>query len=79
MIKFFSSNISFISQNFRSFRSEKQYINIDAIINIIEKHNISAYLIQETWLDVDFEKILSGYHLFHHGLNEQICKEVRKE
>ena len=56
MIKFFSSNISFISQNFRSFRSEKQYINIDAIINIIEKHNISAYVIQVTWLDVDFEK-----------------------
>ena len=53
---FISNNISFISQNVRSLRSKKQYININAIINTMEKHNISAYLIQETWLDGNFEK-----------------------
>ena len=75
---FVSNNISFISQNVRSLRSKKQYINIDAIINTMEKHNISAYLIQETWLDGDFEKIINGYHLFHHGLKKQICKRGQK-
>ena len=75
---FVSNNISFISQNVRSLRSKKQYINIDAIINTMEKHNISAYLIQETWLDGDFEKIINGYHLFYHGL-KKIVREVRKE
>ena len=50
--------ISFISQNVRSLRSKKQYINIDAIVNIMEKQNISAYLIQDTWLDGDFEIII---------------------
>ena len=32
-----SNNISFISQSFRSLRSKKQYINIDAIIKLMEK------------------------------------------
>ena len=67
---FVSNNVSFISQNVRSLLSKKQYINIDAIINTLGKHNISLYLIQETWLDGDFEKIINGYHLFHHGLKQ---------
>ena len=75
---FVSNNASFISQNVRSLLSKKQYINIDAIINTLGKHNILAYLIQETWLDRDFEKIINGYHLFHHGLKQQICKRGKK-
>ena len=44
----------------------------------MEKHNISAYLIQETWLDGDFEKKINGYHPFHHELKHQLCKKGQK-
>ena len=47
-------HISLMSQNVRSLRSETQRINLDTIIEIMINEKISAYCIQETWLDADF-------------------------
>ena len=47
-------HIFLMFQNVRSLRSETQRINLDAIIEIMIKKQISAYCIQETWLDTDF-------------------------
>ena len=65
-------HISFISQNVQSLRSDSQSINLDAIIEVMKKNNISIYCIQETWLDGDFVKKINGYIMFHHGLKKKL-------
>ena len=45
----------------------------------MEVNNISAYCIQETWLDSNFIKEINGYTFFHHGLVKQTCKRGKKE
>eukprot|EP00978_Attheya_sp_CCMP212_P019003 scaffold52694_cov58-Attheya_sp.AAC.2 len=36
----------------------------------MEKDNIDAYLIQETWIPEDWTKIINGYYVFNHGTEE---------
>ena len=67
--------MKFISQNVRSLKSK---INVDTIINTMEVNNISAYCIQETWLDGNFIKGINGYIFFHHELVKQTCKRGQK-
>ena len=73
-----SEKISFMSQNVRSLRSAKQAINLDAIIYLMSVRSISAYCLQETWLNGDFIKEINGYTVFHHGLKEQTCSRGQK-
>ena len=74
----FANEMKFISQNVRSLKSKAQAINLDTIINTMEVNNISAYCIQETWLDGNFIKERNGYTFFHHGLAKQTCKRGQK-
>ena len=75
----FDHHISFISQNVQSLRSDSQSINLDAIIEVMKKNNISIYCIQETWLDSDFVKEINGYIMFHYGLKNKFVVEDKKE
>ena len=76
--KTIDNHSSFVSQNVQSSRSEAQSINLDAIIEMMIKNNISIYSIQETWLDGDFVKEINGYTMFHHGLVSQTCSRGQK-
>ena len=70
--------MKFISQNVRSLKNKAQANNLDTIINTVKVNNISAYCIQETWLDGNFIKERNGYTFFHHGLAKQTCKRGQK-
>ena len=72
------NNLSFISQNVQSLKSEAKSINLDAVIEMMIKNNITVYCIQETWLDGDFVKEINGYTMFHHGLESQTCSRGQK-
>ena len=56
----------------------KQAINLDSIIYLMSVRSISAYCLQETWLNGDFIKEINGYTVFHHGLKEQTCSRGQK-
>ena len=66
--------MKFISQNVRSLKSKTQAINLDTLINTMEVINVSAYYIQEIWLNENFIKAINGYIFFYHGLSKQTCK-----
>eukprot|EP00978_Attheya_sp_CCMP212_P011742 scaffold29160_cov31-Attheya_sp.AAC.1 len=34
----------------------------------MKKRGIDIYLLQETWLCGDYDKYITGYLMFHHGL-----------
>ena len=70
--------ISFMSQNVRSLRSETQRINLDAIIEIMIRKKNSAYCVQERWLDGDFVREINSYTMFHHGLKNQTCNRCQR-
>ena len=72
------NNISLVSQNVHSLRSDKQRINLDSIIDTMMAKRLDIYCIQETWLDGNFIKDINGYTMFHHGFESQKCSRGQK-
>jgi hypothetical protein len=63
------TDIKIVSQNVQGLENEEK---LEYLARIITKHNIQAYLIQETHLAGDFTMQISGGHtIIHHGPEAQ--------
>ena len=43
----------------------------DYITKLMKRKNIDVYLIQETWISDDYDNVINGHHIFHHGTPEE--------
>ena len=51
---------------------------METIIDNMIDNNIDAYLLQETWLTVDWEKEIRGYLVIHHNQEKDKKKKKKK-
>ena len=72
------NNISLVSQNAHSLRSDKQRINLDSTIDTMMSKRLEIYCILETWLGGNFIKDINVYTMIHHGLESQKCSRGQK-
>ena len=52
-------------------KGERTYIKLEYLVNKMRRDNIDVYLLQETWDEGDWTKIVDGYTIFHHNNMEK--------
>lgn len=56
---------------FKPIRGERSYVKLEFIIHKMREENIDAYLLQETWEEMDWIQEIDGYTIFHHNSNKK--------
>ena len=54
-------------------RGLKRPHKLESVIDLMCEKNIQVCCMQETWLIGDWQKMINGYMVFHHGLDNQTC------